>query len=45
MSHTPFILAAYGVATLLLLWGALAPVLRARKLKSEIRARLERTGD
>jgi hypothetical protein len=43
MSHTPFILAAYSFATILLAWCALAPLLRGRKLRSDIVSRIEYT--
>ena len=43
MSHTPFILAAYGITAVLLAWCALAPVLKARELARQISARQQRT--
>lgn len=39
MSHTPFILAAYGVSAVVLLWAALLPVLQRRSLTRELKAR------
>jgi hypothetical protein len=39
MSHTPFIVASYLTALVLLGWCALAPVLRGRKLKRFILSR------
>lgn len=41
MSHTPFILAAYSFAVVLMAWCALAPVFQIRKLRNEILGRLE----
>jgi len=37
MSHTPFIIAAYSVGTLVLLWCALAPLFRQRSARQAIR--------
>jgi heme exporter protein CcmD len=45
MSHTPFIVAAYGVALVLLAWCALAPILRGRKMKRFILSRSNHTED
>ena len=39
MSYTPFILASYLVATVVLLWAALAPVLHKRSLIRQLKAR------
>ena len=39
MSHTPFILAAYSIAVVLLGWCALAPVVKARRLRRFILSR------
>lgn len=39
MSHTPFILVAYLVGTVVLLWAALAPVLHKRKLVRQLKSR------
>jgi hypothetical protein len=41
MSHTPFILAAYSFATVLLAWCALAPLFLGRRLRSDIASRIE----
>ena len=41
MSHTPFILAAYSFATVLLAWCALAPLFHGRRLKNDILSRIE----
>ena len=37
MSHTPFIIAAYTVGTIVLLWCAVAPLLRKRAAVRDIR--------
>ena len=42
MNYTPFILGAYGICTVVLLWTALAPVLRKRKLLQQLKARQAR---
>ena len=42
MSHSPFIIAAYAVAAVLLAWCALIPVLQGRKLAKQLRQRLQR---
>ena len=39
MSYTPFILASYLVATVILLWAALAPVFHKRTLIQQLKAR------
>jgi hypothetical protein len=39
MSHTPFIIAAYSTALVLLAWCALAPILSGRKMKRFILSR------
>lgn len=39
MPHEPFIWGAYGFAALTLIWCALAPLLRHRKLAAQLRAR------
>ena len=43
MSHTPFIVASYAIAAVLLAWCAFAPMLQARKLKRDISRRIEQT--
>lgn len=35
MDHTPFILAAYAAASVVLVWCAVAPLLRARQLRKQ----------
>ena len=42
MSHTPFILASYLIATVILLWAALAPVYHKRTLIQQLKARQAR---
>lgn len=42
MSHTPFILGAYLISTVLLLWTAFAPVIKKRKLLQQLKARQAR---
>ena len=37
MSHTPFILAAYSIGTVVLLWCALAPLSRKKAVIRDIR--------
>jgi heme exporter protein CcmD len=37
MSHTPFIIGAYTVGTIVLLWCAVAPLLRKRTAVQDIR--------
>ena len=41
MDHAPFILASYSIAAVLLTWCALAPLLRAKKLKRHILNRVK----
>lgn len=45
MDHQPFILAAYLATTLVLGWCALAPVLRGRRLRRELKAAQAVHGD
>ncbi len=48
MDHTPFIVGAYGIGTVILLWTALSPLLRKKKITQDIRrlAQIEeRSGD
>jgi heme exporter protein CcmD len=40
MDHTPFIIAAYGVAGLLLSWCALGPLLHGSRLRTRLRKQL-----
>ncbi|HKJ16808.1 MAG TPA: heme exporter protein CcmD [Xanthomonadales bacterium] len=42
--HSVYIAAAYSVTTLVLAWCALAPVLRAKKVRSQIARVVTRTG-
>jgi heme exporter protein CcmD len=42
MSHTPFILAAYSISAVVLLWAALAPVFNKRNLLQQLKARQAR---
>ena len=42
MSHTPFILGADLISTVLLLWTAFAPVIKKRKLLEQLKARKTR---
>jgi heme exporter protein CcmD len=42
MSHTIYILAAYLVGTVILLWAALAPVINKRSLLKQLKARQAR---
>ena len=37
MSHTPFIWAAYSIGTIVLLWCALAPLMRKKAVVRDIR--------
>jgi heme exporter protein CcmD len=37
MSHAPFILAAYSIGTVVLLWCALAPLIRKKSITRDIR--------
>lgn len=39
MSHTPFILAAYSISAVVMLWTALSPVLQRRSFMQELKAR------
>jgi hypothetical protein len=39
MSHTPFILAAYSIAVVLLGWCAVAPLVKGRRLRRFILSR------
>ena len=41
MDHTPFIIAAYSIAFVLLSWCAFAPLLKAKKLKRIILNRVK----
>ena len=42
MSHTPFILAAYAIATVIMLWAAVAPVINKRGLLKQLKIRQSR---
>ena len=42
MNHTTFVLAAYLVGTVILLWAALAPVINKRNLLRQLKARQAR---
>ena len=42
MSHTPFILAAYLIGTAILLWAAIAPVVKKRALLKQLKFRQSR---
>lgn len=42
MSHTPFILASYLIATVIMLWAALAPVINRRGLLKQLKIRQSR---
>ena len=42
MSHTPFILGAYAISAVLLLWAAMAPVINKRKLLRQLKNRQAR---
>ena len=37
MDHTPFIVGAYGIGSVILLWTALAPLLRKKNVVRDIR--------
>jgi len=37
MSHMPFILAAYSIGTVVLLWCAVAPLIRKKSITRDIR--------
>jgi heme exporter protein CcmD len=39
MDHTPFILASYGIAFVILGWTAFVPVIRGRRFRDQLRAR------
>ena len=41
MSHTPFIIATYSFALVLLSWCAVAPLLHGRRLRKDILSRIE----
>lgn len=43
MSHTPFIIASYGIAAVLLTWCALVPLFQAKKLASQLRKKFKLT--
>ncbi|MEJ2383643.1 MAG: heme exporter protein CcmD [Xanthomonadales bacterium] len=48
MDHTPFIAGAYGIGAVILLWTALSPLLRKKKITQDIRRLIEleeRSGD
>ncbi|MCG8464229.1 MAG: heme exporter protein CcmD [Xanthomonadales bacterium] len=40
--HAPFIFAAYGISMVVLLWTAIGPLLKERKLKRMLKAALRR---
>ena len=42
MSYTPFIVASYLIATTVLTWAAVAPVIRKRALLRQLKARQAR---
>ena len=42
MSYTPFIVASYAIATIVLTWVAVAPVLKKRALLKQLKARQAR---
>jgi len=42
MSHTPFILGAYLISTVVLLWAAVAPVINKRSLLRQLKTRQSR---
>ena len=42
MSHTPFIVAAYLISTVVLFWAAMAPVLNKRSLLRQLKNRQAR---
>ena len=44
MDHTPFIITAYAATALLLGWCALAPWLRGRRLRQELRGAFNAPG-
>jgi heme exporter protein CcmD len=45
MSHTPFIVASFTIAAVLLAWCAFAPILQGRNLKQAILRRIKQTGN
>ena len=48
MDHTPFIAGAYGIGAVILLWTALSPLFRNKKIIKDIRRLIqleERSGD
>lgn len=48
MDHTPFIVGAYGIGAVILLWTAVSPLLRKKKIVKDIRRLIEieeRSGD
>jgi heme exporter protein CcmD len=48
MDHTPYIAGAYGIGAVILLWTAVSPLLRKRKIIQDIRRLIkieERSGD
>ena len=48
MDHTPYIAGAYGIGAVILLWTALSPLLRKKKITQDIRRLIEleeRSGD
>jgi heme exporter protein CcmD len=42
MSHTPFIIGAYAISTLVMLWTALAPIVNKRGLLKQLKIRQSR---
>jgi heme exporter protein CcmD len=40
MSHTPFILAAYSISAVVLLWTALSPMIKRRALLRELKTKM-----
>lgn len=48
MDHTPFIAGAYGIGVVVLLWTAIAPLVKQKTVKRDIRRLIqieERSGD
>jgi len=41
MPHAPFIIAAYGVAAVMLTWCAIGPLLAGRKLARQLRSKYQ----
>jgi heme exporter protein CcmD len=41
MDHTPFIIGAYGIGSVILLWTALSPLFRKKKAIKDIRRLIE----